>query len=99
MKKLTYIPDTVTLEFSGDTCTGCGMCIIVCPQDVFTMNGGKAQVTDRDSCMECGACEKNCAFGAISVKSGVGCAAGVLNGFFRGTEPTCDCSEGSSCCG
>ena len=36
---------------------------------------------------------------AITVRSGVGCAAGILNGILRGTEPTCDCSKDSgSCC-
>jgi len=49
--------------------------------------------------MECGACEKNCPEGAISVRSGVGCAAGIINGILRGTEPSCDCANtGKNCC-
>ena len=50
--------------------------------------------------MECGACAKNCAFNAISVKSGVGCAYTVIMGWLLGIEPTCDCSgdNSSGCC-
>jgi len=40
--------------------------------------------------MECGACALNCQHGAIKVKSGVGCAAGIISGILRNTEPTCD---------
>ncbi len=54
---------------------------------------GKAEILDRDGCMECGACARNCPAGAIEVSSGVGCAAGIIRGALRGTEPTCD-----SCC-
>ena len=34
----------------------------------------KAVILDRDRCMECGACVSNCAFGALNVNKGVGCA-------------------------
>jgi len=64
------------------------------------MLGKKALVTDSDRCMECGACVINCKPGALSVKQGVGCASAVIWGFFKGTEPTCDCGAGNeaSCC-
>jgi len=49
--------------------------------------------------MECGACARNCEFGALSVNAGVGCAAAVINGIIRGTEPDCDCGKSAgSCC-
>jgi hypothetical protein len=50
--------------------------------------------------MECGACAMNCAPGAITVRAGVGCAAAVITGALRGTEPTCDCGcdTPSDCC-
>ena len=41
--------------------------------------------------MECGACAVNCAFGAISVNTGVGCAAAISHGKLHGTEPSCGC--------
>jgi len=60
----------------------------------------RASVTDQDLCMECGACARNCEFGAIAVNSGVGCAAAVINSLINGGPPTCDCSGGAaSCCG
>jgi ferredoxin len=65
------------------------------------MNGKKAYMVDKNLCMECGACEQNCAFGAIAVNAGVGCASAIINGMLRGTEPECGCSTSSSadCCG
>jgi NAD-dependent dihydropyrimidine dehydrogenase PreA subunit len=97
---MQYLKNIVTLKLESEKCTGCGMCAIVCPHNVFKIQGGKAIIQDIDSCMECGACAKNCRFEALSVRSGVGCAAGILNGILRGTEASCDCSGSkvSSCC-
>ena len=94
----TYLPDVVTLELDTEKCNGCRMCVIVCPHDVFWMENRKAVIVNKDHCMECGACAMNCETGAIKVNSRVGCAAGILNGIIRGTEPTCDCGDGASCC-
>ena len=98
MNGFVYLTDVVTLEFDEQLCNGCRMCIMVCPHAVFGFADKRAYLKNRDLCMECGACELNCAQGAIRVKSGVGCAAGILNGLIRGTEPTCDCSGGGTCC-
>jgi NAD-dependent dihydropyrimidine dehydrogenase PreA subunit len=49
---------------------------------------------DRDACIECGACQLNCQPGAITVEAGVGCAAAIIQGKLKGTEPTCDCCDG-----
>ncbi len=96
--KTSYLPSVVTLEYTAEKCNGCGMCVQVCPHAVFAMEEKRAKLVDRDACMECGACALNCPEGAISVRSGVGCAAGIITGALRGTEPTCDCGEGSACC-
>jgi NAD-dependent dihydropyrimidine dehydrogenase PreA subunit len=99
-----YLDDVVTLNYDETKCTGCQMCTIVCPHAVFVMEGHRARLADRDACMECGACERNCAFGAIGVDAGVGCAAGVIAGWIRGTEPGCGGGEpacdstGGGCC-
>lgn len=98
---MRYLSNVTTLEFFSERCTGCWRCVEVCPHRVFIQNGRKAAIDDRDLCMECGACMRNCAFGAISVNAGVGCATAIINGMITGGEPTCDCSgsEGkSSCC-
>jgi len=98
MNGFVYLPDVVTLELDDELCNGCRMCTIVCPHSVFEIRNKKALIRLKDLCMECGACAMNCPEGAIKVKSGVGCAAGIINGLLRGTEPTCDCSESGSCC-
>ena len=86
---MKYLKDVTTLQLDASKCTGCCMCLTVCPHRVFQKVGGKVAIFDRDACMECGACARNCAFDAISVEAGVGCAAAVIIGFFTGTEPTC----------
>ena len=100
MNGLVYLTDVVTLELEADKCNGCMMCTMVCPHEVFVVQNKKARIQNKDLCMECGACELNCPEEAIHVKTGVGCAAGIINGLLRGTEPTCDCSgpNGSNCC-
>jgi len=65
---------------------------------VFDLNEKKAQITDKDLCIECGACALNCPAKAIEVNAGVGCAAAIIMGWVTGKEPTCDFSDGSGCC-
>jgi ferredoxin len=98
MINMRYLKNVTTLQLDCEKCIGCGRCAEVCPHSVFVIDNSKAKITDRDACMECGACALNCPVEAISVKSGVGCASGIIAGAIRGTEPTCDCSKGS-CCG
>jgi len=99
MNKLKYLSGVVSLQLDRTKCIGCRECLNVCPHQVFILFEKKAAIGDRDSCMECGACALNCSTQAISVRKGVGCAQGIINGLMRGTKPTCDCSGGaSSCC-
>jgi NAD-dependent dihydropyrimidine dehydrogenase PreA subunit len=95
---MRYLKDVATLELDSEKCTGCRICTVVCPHEVFTMEKKRAVIADLDACMECGACASNCPSEAITVKSGVGCASGIIKGFINGTEPTCDCSSGDTCC-
>ncbi len=95
---LRYLRNVVTLVLDESKCTGCGRCVEVCPHPVLEVSGGAAEIIDRDACMECGACAVNCPEGAIIVESGVGCAAAVIQGSLKGTEPTCDCSKDPECC-
>lgn len=92
-----YLRDVATLQLDVTKCTGCMKCIEVCPHEVFEIREKKAHITDKDKCMECGACAINCKDEAITVTSGVGCASGIINGILRNTEPTCGCGE-TGCC-
>ncbi len=99
--KLTYIRNGETLAIDPALCNGCGACLEVCPHAVLALGGDrKAMVSDRAACMECGACARNCPSQAIRVKAGVGCAAAIIGGLLRGTDPTCGpscgCSGGAS---
>lgn len=99
---MRYLADVTSLAYAAEKCSGCGRCVEVCPQGVFEMREKRAVVTDRDLCMECGACANNCDFGAITVNAGVGCAAAIINSMMYGGEPSCDCSGdaggSTSCC-
>jgi len=91
MRQFIYLKDVVTLRLSQEKCIGCGMCLIVCPHSVFVMKDGRVGIEDRDACMECGACAMNCPAEAISVQSGVGCAAAVINSMLGRESSSCCC--------
>jgi len=48
--------------------------------------------------MECGACQLNCPTGAISVESGVGCAAAMIYAALTGKKEA-TCGKTDSSCG
>jgi len=90
---------TDTLKLDASLCTGWGLCQEVCPHAVFGREGRLAKIANPERCMECGACQRNCAAGAIQVETGVGCAAAIISGALRGTAPECGCSDKKSGCG
>jgi NAD-dependent dihydropyrimidine dehydrogenase PreA subunit len=97
--ELAYLKNGETLVLNEKACTGCGDCIEVCPHAVFELADDKVRIRSRESCMECGACMRNCPYGAIRVKVGVGCAAAVIQGKLKGTQPECGCSsKKEKCC-
>jgi ferredoxin len=91
MGQLIYLKEVVSLALNGERCAGCGTCAVVCPHGVFGLNDGKAVIVDRDACMECGACATNCPTEAITVQSGVGCAAAVINAALGRSSSSCCC--------
>lgn len=97
MKGYSYLPDVATLELDQGACIGCGMCMEVCPHQVFALSGDKAEIVDRNRCMECGACRTNCPAEAIRVDSGVGCAAGMISEWLSEVLPGRRSGAGGCC--
>ena len=88
-----------TLVFTPEICNGCARCVEVCPHAVFVVENKVARMVDRDACMECGACARNCEPGAITVDSGVGCASAIIYGALTNREPVCGSDTSiSDCC-
>jgi ferredoxin len=56
--------DRQTMWVDVARCTGCGLCIEVCPTEAMAMVEGKAHV-DQETCIGCGACVDECAVDAI----------------------------------
>lgn len=102
MRYPVYLPDVVTLHLDEERCTGCGTCLEVCPHAVLARHNGGVRVQTRDACMECGACARNCPVEAITVQSGVGCTAAVINAALGRDPSSCCCviesSDSSGAC-
>jgi ferredoxin len=87
-----------TLLYDPDLCIGCGQCWEVCPHGVFVEKDKKAVIVNLVACMECGACQMNCPAQAITVKSGVGCAAAMIQSALTGRkEVSCGPDTGCNC--
>lgn len=52
----------------ADRCTGCGLCLDVCPSDVLALVDGTITLR-RDGCFGCDHCAAVCPFGAITLDS------------------------------
>ena len=90
---MRYLMNGHSLILIHELCNGCSRCEEVCPHGVFSVVQRKAEIVNRDGCMECGACSMNCVTNAISVMSGVGCAQLVINSMWRrdGARTGCEC--------
>ena len=66
------------IHIDRDLCTGCGTCVLVCPHAVLEIADRKAVLTHRQRCIECGACQINCAPGAMHVTKGTGCLVAII---------------------
>ncbi|MBI2831915.1 MAG: 4Fe-4S binding protein [Chloroflexi bacterium] len=49
-------------------CTGCGVCVQSCLNDVIRMKAGKAIIVYQDDCSQCFACIEDCPRNAISMR-------------------------------
>ena len=55
-------------EVNVNLCTGCGMCVQVCPYDSLSLKDGKVEVNEV-LCEGCGTCSATCLRAAIQVKN------------------------------
>jgi len=56
-----------TLEFNGDSCTGCSHCMMKCPTEAIRVINGKA-VLISERCIDCGECYRVCPNAAITLR-------------------------------
>ena len=54
----------MAVTINNEKCTGCGVCVGVCPVSAITIENGKAVVSE--GCVDCGACIGQCPVEAIS---------------------------------
>jgi len=62
------------IEINKAACTGCDVCVEICPTDVLRLDSGKkAFAAYEEDCQACFLCEWDCAFEAIRIRlTGVG---------------------------
>lgn len=65
-EKLYHAPTVA--KVNRNLCTGCGMCVYVCPYDALALKDGKAEVNEV-LCEGCGTCSATCLRAAIQVKN------------------------------
>lgn len=53
-------------KIDTELCSGCGVCVDVCPMYAISIRGEKAAV-DAQKCSGCGVCEDECPMGAVHV--------------------------------
>ena len=55
----------IKAEVDLEKCTGCGLCVDVCPVSAIELKEEKAVIGD--DCVGCGQCEQECPNGAITL--------------------------------
>jgi len=62
-----YIAEANVSSVNEDLCSGCGLCVSVCPYSAIELKEGKAKVTEV-LCKGCGSCAAVCPSGAMEQK-------------------------------
>lgn len=68
---LEFQPEIPEIEVNKDLCSGCGVCVAVCPFDAIRLEKSDASlvaVIDDLKCKRCGLCVTACPTGAITIK-------------------------------
>jgi len=65
-ERLFHSPNVAKVNLN--LCTGCGMCVDVCPYEAISLKDGKAEVNEV-LCEGCGTCQATCLRAAIAVKN------------------------------
>lgn len=55
-------------EIDTDECSGCGICVDTCANEVLDIVDAAAGVVNEDACTACGDCVEECPMGAIEVE-------------------------------
>ncbi len=58
-----------TVSINKELCTGCGVCIKLCPQQILYLdkNTNTCAVSDQSRCDKLRGCERRCPTGAIKI--------------------------------
>ena len=55
-------------EINKESCTGCHLCAVKCPQDAVSGEKKELHQIDQEKCIKCGICYEGCKFDAIAIK-------------------------------
>ena len=56
----------MAVQINQEKCTGCGLCVEICPVEAISMEDDKAKI-DAEKCVDCGQCVEECPNEAISM--------------------------------
>ena len=65
-------PEIAPIEVNQDLCSGCGVCVAVCPYDALQLmksDSGRVAAIDSLKCKRCGLCSATCPAEAISIEN------------------------------
>ena len=85
-------------EILSGKCVKCKRCLEVPHHAIFVFSDNEIRITNKDKCMECGACMKNCKYVALLVDSSIGCAEALIYTILAGKEPECGYSDDKETC-
>jgi NAD-dependent dihydropyrimidine dehydrogenase PreA subunit len=54
-------------RIQGGLCERCGVCVEICPSEVYRMGSKGVKIAYPDACIECGACVAQCPVTCVSL--------------------------------